>query len=137
VVYELELAIFGAAIGLVTPISIYLAKKMIEPIFDVRELISKVVYSMNYYANIYSNPANTARHHEVSDILRKLASELMSKSILLKYPQIPAFFRFIPSKANIEQASRELTGIHNMMFDSTLTSEIARSSEKVAKLLKL
>lgn len=137
VAYEIELAIFGAAIGLVTPISIYFAKKMIEPVFDVRELISKVVYSMNYYANIYLRPATTPKHLEVSDILRGLASELVSKSCLVKYPQIPAFFRLIPSKANIEQASSELIGIHNMMLNSTYASEISRSSEKVTRLLRL
>lgn len=136
-VYEIEFAIFGAALGLVTPISVYFAKKMIGPVFELRELISKVVYSMNYYANVYLNPAGTPKHLQVSDILRGLASELVSKSCLLKYPQIPAFFRLIPSKANIHKGSRELIGISNMMLHSTYASQISDSSEKVAKLLKL
>ena len=139
--YETEFEILGIVIGyvagFVTPILIHLAKKMIEPVFGIREQISKIVYSMNLNANIISSPANDARHLKVSDELRVLASELLSKLVLVKSPQIPAFFRLMPSRANIEQASRELIGIHNMMLDSTRVVDIAHSSEKLARLLKL
>jgi hypothetical protein len=135
--YEIEITIFGAAVGLVTPISIYIAKKIIEPTFKLRELISNIVYSLTYYADIYSNPGATARHQKVSRIFRHLASELVAKSSLIKCPQIPASLGLIPPVANINAASRELIGISNMLFHGSFVTQIAGSSEKVAKLLKL
>jgi hypothetical protein len=135
--YEIELAIFGAAFGLVTPISVYLAKKIIEPIFELRELISKIFYLLALYADVYSNPASTPKHLEVSGILRDHASQLGSKLILVKYPQVPAFLRLIPSKANVDLASMELIGISNMMLHGSSVVQIANSHRKIMKLLKL
>lgn len=136
-VYEVELAIFGAFAGLSTPISIYLAKKMIEPVFQLRELISEISYSLTFYANIYAGPGNSPKHHEVSDILRQHASNLKSKFYLIKYPRIPTFVGLIPSKSDIEAAHKHLIGISNMLFNNRFTMDIIECHEKIEKLLAL
>lgn len=136
-VYEIELAIFGAFAGLVTPPSIYLAKKFIEPIFQLRELISEILYSLTFYENIYSNPGTTPNHYKVSNILSQHASNLGSKLYLVKYPQIPAFLKLIPSKANITVACSELIGISNMLFHLNYVKNIYDSSNRIRKLLNV
>jgi len=134
--YEIELAIFGAFVGLLTPISIYLTKKIIEPVFQLRELISEILYSLTLYGNVYSNPGKSSRHQEVSDVLRKHASALLSKLYLVKFPEIASFFKLIPDENSIRGASTELIGISNMMFDLQFVTNIFESSEKLTKLLK-
>ena len=134
-VYEVELAIFGAFVGLFTPISIYFAKKLFDPIFQLRDLISKTSYSLILYGNIYSNPGNTPKHREVSDILRQHASDLRSKLYLVKYPRFFVFLGLIPPKSNVEAAHRELIGISNMLFNQRFVTNIFHSSENIKRLL--
>jgi hypothetical protein len=136
-VYEIELAIFGAFTGITTPISIYVAKRLIEPVFDIRQLISKISYSLTYYANIYSNPGNSPAHQETSMILRQHASDLTSKLYLVKYPNIPVLAGLIPPKENITAACSELIGISNMLFHPQFSLRIYESSEKIRKLLRI
>jgi hypothetical protein len=136
-VYEIELAIFGASVGIATPISVYLAKKLIEPVFGLRELIGEIAYSMNYYANIYSNPGMSPNHQKVSTILRQLASKLVSKLYLVKYPSVPATFGLTPSIQDTVTASRELIGISNMLFSAQNVQAIYKSSEEIKKRLRI
>jgi len=134
-VYEIELAIFGLFAGLVTPISIYLGKKLIEPIFQLRELVSRILYSLTYYASTYSNPGITPQHRECSDVLRQHASDLESKLYLIKYPRIPAVLGLIPKKVDVLAASRELIGMSNMLFSTQNVKNIYEASVKARKLL--
>jgi len=134
--YEIELAIFGAFVGLFTPIGVYLAKKIIEPVFQLREVISDIMYSLTLYGNVSSNPRTSPRHHEVSDILRKHASALLSKLYLVKFPSIASSFGLIPDENSIREVSKELIGISNMMFDLQFVTNIFKSHEKISKLLK-
>jgi len=112
---------------------------IIEPVHELKKVISNISLSLIEYANVYSNPGvwGEEKEKDVSNILRKLSSQLNAHLYLIpKYTLVATIFG-LPSKDNLIQASKNLIGLSNSVFASAakLATLNAEKADKTCSLL--
>ncbi len=96
-------------------LSQYFLKFILEPMKELKQAISRVSFSLSYYANIYCN-INVASKEDIirmSREFRELASSLISQ-----VDSIPLFDAFrglfqMPDKMTIHNSTPDLIGLSN------------------------
>jgi hypothetical protein len=103
------------------------------PAHRLRQLIGKIAFSLDYYANRLRDDSPEGR--EARDIFRRQACEL--RELVHAVPSY-WFFRIVvgllPARVKIEEASKELIGLSNT---STTVNESDRPSERSSKIQRL
>lgn len=113
------------------------------PLQKYKEIKSRIVFALSYYANIYTNTINLSnykidkddsfklKHDEASEEIRKLACELSGFIETLSW-----FKMGIPSKRNLKEASALLIRISNSVYASDSTRDENSSNHDDAKQIK-
>lgn len=99
----------------------FLVKLFVEPIIELRRTLGEVRHGINFYANVYANPATgreprpdeRERFLACAQRFRELAMELDSKHAVLLLPTFAGWIRLVPSPGVIEGARKELTYLSN------------------------
>ena len=112
-----SLTICGGVLILV--IGQVLMKLFIEPLFAVRSLISDIADNLVFYAHLYANPGTDSPElrQEAKNVLRQKASHLRARAHVLPLYTLFALIRLIPPRKSVTQASGDLIGLSNGIFD--------------------
>jgi len=115
------------------------AKFFIDPIYEQAKAIGGVAYSLIFYANVYANPgqAPTEVADKASEILRQHASELMAKTHAVPWYSLWEFIQIIPQQGHVKQASNELIGLSNSLYQERDHEFNRLRRTKIIKLLRL
>jgi hypothetical protein len=94
-------------------------KFFIEPIQKQSEAIGDIAHSLIYYADQYSNPGSGKPEDikETSNVLRKLASELVAKTYVIKLYIIWESLKLVPKRNAIMEAHSNLIGLSNIVYE--------------------
>ncbi|MBU1668076.1 hypothetical protein KKC13_06620 [bacterium] len=98
----------------------FILKSIIEPIQELKKEIASILGDMVYYANIYSNPGidNKETIENVSSILRKHSSNLITKVSIIPFYNVWYYLRIIPNENDIKIVSERLIGLSNSLHSS-------------------
>jgi len=109
-------------------------KWFIEPVLAFKRAKGGVAWVLTFYADIYSNPGITKPElmEEASKALRKKASDLMET-----INAIPTNFLSRRSKGNILEASRNLIGLSNAVYDINSVISNREKRKRIVELLGL
>ncbi len=131
------LTIFGGVLIFVTG-QIFL-KFFIEPVHQLRAYIGRITDSLIFYANVYGNPGSLSIEEakKASDDLRKLASELMSKTAVIPCYGFWSFLRVVPRFSDIRDTHRNLIGLSNGVFNTGNSGDNAKCVEEIKAALSL
>jgi hypothetical protein len=96
----------------------------VEPIHKLKVLISDIDDSINYYSDILDNTgySQTSKKEAAVDKLKYYSSQLKSMTNFIPWYNIWAFFRIIPKRKNILNASRKILSITNNISGGQNTS---------------
>lgn len=101
----------------------FTSKFLLEPIYEQKKAIGKVINFLIFYANIYSSPRKIDPGDAVPKIteeaaveLRKVATELMARSVVIPFYRIFEILHLIISKEDIVDAHRSLIGLSNSVI---------------------
>ncbi len=119
----------------------WISKFIIEPIQEQKRAIGRLIDFLIYYANVYSNPRKIEPGDAVPKLseqaavdLRKVASELMARTLAIPCYRFLAIIRLTIPKKKIIIAHRNLIGISNSIFSGD-RKENKISREKIAEAL--
>ena len=113
-------------------------KAFMEPILKLRPFKGTIVDSLVYYCNVYSNPGlNKEDDQKASKNLRKLASELMSKTTVIPCYRFWSFLRVVPRFSDIRGTHRNLIGLSNGVFSTGDAGYNTECVEKIKIALRL
>lgn len=90
-------------------------KILIEPVHSMKGIIAKIAHKLILHANIYANPksiGNVSQDNALREF-RELSSELQASMRLVPFYPLTHRLFGLPSKKNIEKASRNLIGLSN------------------------
>jgi len=94
-----------------------------DPIQRQREVIGEIASAHVMYANVQGLSTHEGtKVEEVSQKLRKMASDLRATLWTIPFYRFWAFLHLIPKKDNIKGASSSLIGWHNLIFARDLES---------------
>lgn len=111
----------------------FVIKFFIEPIQAQAQLLGEIAHSVTFYANVEGNSGLSDKEYvkEVSQTLRKQASQLRATAWTIRLYWLWQLLRIIPKKKNVIKASEQLIGWSNSLFrDSTNDRK-----EEIKKLL--
>lgn len=113
-------------------------KFYIEPIHNFRSTVGEIAFSLIYYANIYSNASigDPKIANEALDTLRKLASDLSSKSNSIPCYYLFSLLRIVPRLSDSKTACSNLIGLSNS-YTGIDPKEIHERRTIVQKALKI
>ena len=99
-------------------------KLLIDPVQSFKKTVAEIAIKLILYANIYANPKplGDERQGAMSQDMRILSSKLISKMYLIPAYNISKYIFGLPSKNQVETASRKLIFIHNG-HDSALVNQ--------------
>lgn len=85
----------------------------VQPIQQLRNLISEIDNSLDYYFTVYDNPkyVQSSKKEEAVEKFRYLASQLKAKANAIPWYSLWQFFRFVPQKTNIVDCSSRLSSL--------------------------
>jgi hypothetical protein len=85
----------------------------VQPIHQLRNLISEIDDSLDYYSTVYANPeyAQPSKKEEAVEKFRYLASQLKAKANAIPWYSLWQFLRFVPQKTNIVDCSSRLSSL--------------------------
>jgi hypothetical protein len=90
------------------------SKLLIEPIHKLDEMRGQIAYSLEFYANIYTNPGvgTPTQRAKVANIFRRQAGLLMSRAHMIRWYK---FFSYglVPKIENVKKAFSNLIGLSN------------------------
>jgi len=92
-------------------------KLFIEPIHEFKRSIAEIAHSLIEHANIYANPGTADNEKEISELLRKLSSQLNAGMYLIPFYSVCSKVFGLPSEENVNKASRKLIGLSNGFND--------------------
>lgn len=119
-------------------------KFFIAPVNKLSLLIGKIFDSLDYYANVYTNPLGKDESEEMKnlrreaqDVLRKQATQLLARQICIRWYKFGAFFKVIPKEQNLLKARGYLIGLSNSCFLTDLQGRQERVDSMVAEMPSL
>jgi hypothetical protein len=138
-----------AALTVLIGVTVYvfgqiIVKFFIEPLDELSRMKGRVLDSLVYYSNVYTNPAQASDPKELTDLrkkgyddLRQKASLLMPKIALVRMYRVASFFRIVPKKANLQKVHSNLILLSNACTskDPNISSEASKASDEIVKLL--
>jgi hypothetical protein len=89
---------------------------VIKPYIEFRKLLGEISYNLVYYANVLTNPPDTAgeeRFREATDTIRRLSASLRAAAAGLPEYRLLAITRSVPSRKTIHTAGGLLIRISN------------------------
>jgi len=115
-------------------------KFSIEPLRRYRETVGEIAVSLIYFANIYLNPGADIHDretlNEVSQNLRRLASELVAGTNSIHPYLLFKWLHWIPSEENVRLAASNLIRLSNGLFRSG-AREINVNEERRQEIIHL
>lgn len=131
------LTILGGVLIFVTG-QIFL-KFFIDPIHQLRAHIGRITHSLIFYANVCGNPGSLSIDVEkkASEDLRKLASELMSKTAVIPCYSFWSFLKVVRRLNDIRTAHKNLIGLSNGVFDKNALKDNNKRVEQIKAALRL
>ncbi|KKP67079.1 MAG: hypothetical protein UR68_C0014G0008 [Candidatus Roizmanbacteria bacterium GW2011_GWA2_35_19] len=113
-----------------------ISKFFVETIYRQSEIISDISDALVYYAREYSSPGLLSKElqDQAHNKFRQLASLLKARSYMIKWYGFLSFFSIIPNLNNIEEASSNLIGLSNSLFNK---SDGVENHNRVVKIKKL
>ncbi|MFQ5706828.1 MAG: hypothetical protein ACE5HO_05220 [bacterium] len=151
VIFNMEKTVIAGV--LVFIVSQYFLKLILEPVLELKRIIARVAFSLNYYGLVY-NPTNLAsilaegslpedenrEEKEKTSEMRKellvLASQLRAQTRLILFF---AFFRnifFLPDDKSLKKASDNLIWLHNVT-EETRFEDVVNYETAIKKLLQI
>lgn len=124
---EFNKALLTSALTIIGGCLIFVFQRfLLEPLNEQSRVIGRVAFAMHYYGREYNAPLNPKgvdqatqdRFWKVADQIRELASSLAETSQAVRPYWFWRTLGMTPSRANIAQAIRLLTGMSNNMFAS-------------------
>jgi len=120
-------------------------KIFIEPIQELKKVQRQLIEDFTFYANIYYNagistPEFRQKVDEVSDILRKNATKLISIVAIIPFYSFFEFLHLVPETNNISKIKGNLIGISNLIKGNTQEINFQKIHEwatEIENLLKL
>ena len=98
----------------------------VEPVHRLRSLIGEIADSLFFYAPVYSNPSGVINYQgkadEATEIFRLQASQLMAGAYAIPWYPLWSFLRLVVIKKRVEDASKELTGLSNLVRSGPATN---------------
>ncbi len=87
----------------------------------------EIAYNLVFFANVYSNPASQKNdeYEKVSKVFRELAANLAAFAEVR-----PGLCLFVPRSSILKEASRELIGLSNGLYERDSRNTQAESNEK-------
>lgn len=122
-----------------------ISKRSIEPCINLKASISKVKFTLSYFAPIINTPISRTpeKSDEAANALRERSAELFSLIELVPTNRYLRFFSFsdLPPDKDIVDAAIQLRGLSTYLFDTgekaNLDLEVIRKRiKKIEKLLK-
>ncbi|MBC8179500.1 hypothetical protein H8E88_00090 [candidate division KSB1 bacterium] len=113
-------------------------KFFIEPVYNYKLQIGKIIDALIYYANIYTNPGHLKQElmDEASEELRRCATSLMSKYFAIPFRCVLILFRVIKSKPKIYKIRKNLIGLSNSVYkgDPLHNDKMRKEIENILKI---
>ena len=111
-------------------------KFFIEPILDQRRLIGELTSSIIFYSNWIASPGsdNSDKRLQLSEELRKYASNLMAKTKAIPFYLLFEKIHFVIKFESLKEVSKNLIYLSNKPFEES--TEPALMNRKILKLIK-
>lgn len=114
-----------ASLTALLAILVYVAGQIIirfavDPVYEQKKVIGKIADALIYFSNIYGNPGlfgSTNEGGEASNRLRRLSSQLVSKTHPIPFYNLLALLRITRSKKEILSAHRGLIRLSNSISE--------------------
>jgi len=99
----------------------FLLKLLVEPVQEFKKTIADVALALIQYSNVYANPGVAGNEVEKrsSEELRRLSSRLNAQMYLIPCYRITANIFGLPSRDKVVDATSNLIGLSNGVFEST------------------
>ncbi len=97
----------------------------LDPIQEQRKVISEIIDSLIFLADLYSNPDNRQppgaekERSEAEKTLRRHASQLSSKTTMVVWYRLWVFLKIVQKRSGVDQACKGLIGLSNNLFSGT------------------
>lgn len=135
----------GIALPVATAIILHgLIGIYLEPAIKTRQTMGEIDFALFFYADIYSNPPpkdlipeRRKRMEEASTELRLLASRLRAQANGIPLYVPASFLCRLPSRNDIDTASRDLIGLSNSIFTPFDPAENTARRNQIQRLLAL
>jgi hypothetical protein len=113
-------------------------KFVLEPLQEYKKTLANISDTLIFHANTYSNPSVSSPEDKLaaSRAIRKLSSELNSKTHQIVFYKIFERMKVIPSYNNSMDAASTLMGFSNSVHRADF-NEIERRSKRLEELLKI
>jgi len=136
-------SVLTAVITVIIGVAVYsfsqmVLKFVIEPIHEQDEIRGEIADSLTYYANIYGNPGmGTPQHISAADKFRQQASQLLSKTRLIRKYGFFSWIGLIPNMQNVMKAHANLIGISNSVNTKGSATQNVKWADEIRKFLSL
>ena len=125
-------ALFGIIVTVLSGALIFIIQKAVDQMWiahlnNYKKLKGEIAYHLVFLANVYSNPASQMNdeYEKASKVFRELSASLAAFAEVR-----PALCLFVPSPSILKEASRELIGMSNGMYERDGRNTQVESNEK-------
>lgn len=116
-----------------------LIRSFIDPLYELKKVVGKIGYILQFYAHILANPgvAPPETERKVAYLTRQAACLLATRSRALSWYTLFAALRLVPRKTEIHEAVKQLIGLSNSLGLRGHEDQIQRRIRAIRIALKL